>query len=246
MSADGSPDPGRHLIFGGGVAANGVEPVPTFQDFAPSVSGMQDGLHNTVTKPNLATSRFDMFMTTTDLNNTLTLENNLMFDIDTFLANMDPSQFSFTDSSSILAESSSDFSRTDLNIGGGVQPESEVDTDELEYIGPPATYCPGPIAAPQSAVDEGHPGMASAVGDIDGTLPRLPPPPPLSPPSIEPGELSADAPAAESGNTAAARHIDLELNERNIISGKRKRTASTRAAASAVSSRPPKKVLPAR
>jgi hypothetical protein len=115
--------------------------------------------------------------------------------------------------------------------------------------------------------------MASAVGDIDGTvclpllstinsdfffqldwsgfdlspeLPRLPPPPPLSPPSIEPGELSADAPAAESGNTVAARHIDLELNERNIISGKRKRTASTRAAASAVSSRPPKKVLPAR
>ncbi|KAJ7939480.1 hypothetical protein B0H13DRAFT_1850773 [Mycena leptocephala] len=34
-------------------------------------------------------------------------------------------------------------------------------------------------------------------------------------------------------------------DERNIIPGKRKRTASTRAAASAVSSRPSKKVLPA-
>jgi hypothetical protein len=133
---------------------------------------------------------------------------------------------------------------------------------------PPLTVQAQYVAATQSAVNEGHPGMASAVGDIDGTvclphlstinsdfffqlnwsgfdlspeLPRLPPPPPFSPPSIEPGKLSADAPAAESGNTVAAQDIDLELNERNIIPRKRKRTVSTRAAASVVSSWPSKK-----
>ncbi|KAJ6464221.1 hypothetical protein DFH09DRAFT_1113119 [Mycena vulgaris] len=84
----------------GGVATNGVEPLPMFHgkwyklhkalscDFAPGVgsipSGMQAESYNTTTNPNLG---FDMFMTTADLNGTSNLANDLMFDIVTAYKN---------------------------------------------------------------------------------------------------------------------------------------------------------------
>jgi hypothetical protein len=93
---------------------------------------------------------------------TSNLANNLMFDIDTFLANINSSQFRFTDSRTIVAEPSSEFSHTDLG-SGDVHPESEVDTDELEYIGLPAVYYLGPIVAPRSTDNEGHTGPSPTI-----------------------------------------------------------------------------------
>ncbi|KAJ7177479.1 hypothetical protein C8R43DRAFT_1118468 [Mycena crocata] len=56
-------------------------------------------------------------------------------------------------------------------------------------------------------------------------LPRLPPPPPSSPPE---GENAGPSQALAGEHVMSARDIDLEFSERNIISGKRRRTVSTR------------------
>ncbi|KAJ7210230.1 hypothetical protein C8J57DRAFT_1540028 [Mycena rebaudengoi] len=78
--------------------------------------------------------------------------------------------------------------------------------------------------------------------------------PPLPTPSLDPSLSPSPAELEEPVNnlvnggpdhTIAPRDIDLDLNERNIISGKRQRTQSTRAADAAVS-RPAKRGLCAR
>ncbi|KAJ7237512.1 hypothetical protein C8J57DRAFT_1478941, partial [Mycena rebaudengoi] len=77
---------------------------------------------------------------------------------------------------------------------------------------------------------------------------ELPPlPTPSLAPSLSPSPAELEEPVNNLVNggpdhTIAPRDIDLDLNERNIISGKRQRTQSTRAADAAVS-RPAKRGL---
>ncbi|KAF7366386.1 hypothetical protein MSAN_00895300 [Mycena sanguinolenta] len=72
-------------------------------------------------------------------------------------------------------------------------------------------------------------------------LPRLPPPPVTPSPSQDGfDDVMVDAINADSHATTAPRDIDLELSERNILSGKRRRTQSTRLA-DAATGRPRKK-----
>ncbi|KAJ6478938.1 hypothetical protein C8R45DRAFT_933713 [Mycena sanguinolenta] len=69
-------------------------------------------------------------------------------------------------------------------------------------------------------------------------LPR-PAPPPLSPPPRA-DETAIPSGSLEEEDQVASHHINLEFDERNIVSGKRRRTVSSRAA-DAIALRPTKK-----
>ncbi|KAF7369960.1 hypothetical protein MSAN_00625800 [Mycena sanguinolenta] len=88
----------------------------------------------------------------------------------------------------------------------------------------------------------GHDDSSSSTGlRLSQELPRLPPPPATPSPSRDGFEDSLfDAIDGDSHDTTAPRDIDLELNERNIVSGKRRRTQSTRLV-DAATARPKKK-----
>ncbi|KAJ7825255.1 hypothetical protein B0H13DRAFT_1918698 [Mycena leptocephala] len=126
---------------------------------------------------------------------------------------------------------------------------SGADPDELEYIGPPTNGQSVPVQpVPENEFVQ---GMDSG-GDreIEGSsnwsdassfklsqvLPRLPPLSVASPSHTEAAEYQAD----ETEDSIAPQDIDLNFSAKNIVTGKRMRTLSTRAA-EAVTARPNKK-----
>ncbi|KAJ7351628.1 hypothetical protein DFH08DRAFT_806344 [Mycena albidolilacea] len=140
--------------------------------------------------------------------------------LDKFLANLNPDSFS-----TLFPDSGSNFRLQEYyyNHGFSITQRSEADEDGLEYIAPPTeNFNQSGLSASQE-------------------LPPLPAPP-LAP-SPSPAELEEPVNNPVDGgpdHIIAPRDIDLDLNERNIVSGKRQRTQSTRAADMAVS-RPAKR-----
>ncbi|KAJ6582523.1 hypothetical protein DFH09DRAFT_1439289 [Mycena vulgaris] len=163
------------------------------------------------------------------------------FDLAQFLGDVDPSTLDLTGYNNVaLGEYNGDWSAPALGWSASAlgvntgEVESGEDTNWLEYAGPPA-------------VD--HLGTDSDMFDSSATggeLPHLPPP---SAPS--PSTTAADQPLGDGAvdvddepeeHPIAPQDIDLELDPRNIIPGKRQRTASTRATDAAdAASRPAKK-----
>ncbi|KAJ6562707.1 hypothetical protein DFH09DRAFT_488972 [Mycena vulgaris] len=163
------------------------------------------------------------------------------FDLAQFLVDVDPSTLDLTGYNNVaLGEYNGDWSAPALDWSASAlgvntgEVESREDANWLEYAGPPA-------------VD--HLGTDSDMFDSSATggeLPHLPPPSAPSPTTtaadqpLGDGEVDVDDEPEE--HPIAPQDIDLELDPRNIIPGKRQRTASTRATDAAdAASRPAKK-----
>ncbi|KAJ7249012.1 hypothetical protein C8J57DRAFT_1672222 [Mycena rebaudengoi] len=156
------------------------------------------------------------------VNTTLTDLNPQFFD--EFLANLNSDSFS-----TLFPDSGSNFGPQEFQNDRGFSSIelSRANDTGLEYIAPPIDI------------------LNQSGSRASQELPPLPTPslaPSLSP---SPAELEEPVNNLVNGgpdHTIAPRDIDLDLNERNIISGKRQRTQSTRAADAAVS-RPAKRGL---
>ncbi|KAJ7237946.1 hypothetical protein C8J57DRAFT_1566399 [Mycena rebaudengoi] len=159
------------------------------------------------------------------VNTTLTDLNPQFFD--EFLANLNSDSFS-----TLFPDSGSNFGPQEFQNDRGFSSIelSRANDTGLEYIAPPIDI------------------LNQSGSRASQELPPLPTPslaPSLSP---SPAELEEPVNNLVNGgpdHTIAPRDIDLDLNERNIISGKRQRTQSTHAADAAVS-RPAKRGLCAR
>ncbi|KAJ7739421.1 hypothetical protein DFH07DRAFT_983605 [Mycena maculata] len=153
------------------------------------------------------------------------------FDLEEFLATIDPLTVNF---GPMLGS-------TSLDDISATHP-SPNEYNELEYFGPPTVYLANnstlayvPIEpTPQFPVLSQAAGL-SASGSQDWRLPRLPPASQPSPPSAQASDGSPDTYSnnvePDHGYTVgpAPLDIDLDLNDRNIIPGKRRRQPSTRA-----------------
>ncbi|KAJ6496154.1 hypothetical protein C8R45DRAFT_1094409 [Mycena sanguinolenta] len=145
--------------------------------------------------------------------------------------------------------------------------QSQLENDDLEYIGPPTDYAasledirewPESLQEPPNvstnwtalslSQDLSPRPMPSETSDLSTNwttrslsqeLPRLPAPPPLSPPPRA-DEIAIPSGSFEEEDQVASHDINLEFDERNIVSGKRRRTVSSRAA-DGIALRPTKK-----
>ncbi|KAJ6527308.1 hypothetical protein DFH09DRAFT_1414272 [Mycena vulgaris] len=183
-------------------------------------------------------------------NNMFNNQSNLPIDpgLEELLADFDPLLFDFgtTYGLNVYDSDLGSYSGDYRGLGIGTAEGDfgfEFEDGELEYCGPPGADHSGAALVqqvpalgailprdPDPTEDDWGSGFLNLESSNFTTqdLPHLPPPPASSSPDAELDEPSVNL-AADPDHVMAPNDIDLEVNDRNIIPGKRQRTMSTRA-----------------